>query len=145
MLETLDALAAGSAREIPQPAHGITYAEKIAKAEARIEWNDAAAAIWRKVRAFNPWPVAATALAGVQLRIWEAELVPRDSVSARAAAAPRPPIPGSVLHASDSGIDVACGEGALRILRLQLAGRRPLTAAQFIQSSRLTGARFQSP
>ncbi len=147
MLETLDALAAGTARAVPQPRTGITYAEKIGKAEARIEWNDAAKDICRKVRAFNPSPIAATALAGVGLRIWDAEVAPANGDGSAIAAAPPPgagPPPGSVRHASDAGIDVACGVGTLRILRLQLAGRRPLTAAEFIRSSKLTGARFES-
>jgi methionyl-tRNA formyltransferase len=147
MLETLDALARGTAQAMPQPRTGITYAEKIGKAEARIEWHDAATDICRKVRAFNPWPIAATMLDGVGLRIWDAEV---------AAAGEQPVVaggvadgvgapPGSVLLAANAGIDVACGVGTLRILRLQLAGRRPLAAAEFIKAVKLSAVRFESP
>jgi methionyl-tRNA formyltransferase len=130
--ETLDGLRAGRVHAAPQPADGVTYAEKISKAEAPIDWRDDAALILRRVRAFNPWPVAETRLHGAQLRIWDAESHPG------ASSAP----PGTVLGASDAGIDAACGRGTLRILRLQLAGRKPLSAREFIQGQPLIGARF---
>jgi len=136
IVETLDALADGSALEEQQPPIGITYARKIDKTEALIDWRRGAASISRQVRAFNPWPVAETRLDGVQLRVWEAE--PAD------AAVPAPAMPGTVIAATKDGVDVACGDGVLRILRLQLAGRKPLTAREFIQARRLTGARFAS-
>jgi methionyl-tRNA formyltransferase len=134
IVETLDAVASGTAREQPQPQAGITYAEKINKAEAMIDWHDDAASVLRRVRAFNPWPVAETKLDGVQLRVWDAEM----------GFAPAGAPPGTVLAASNDGIDVACGRGALRILRLQLAGRKPLAAREFIKAQRLAGARFSS-
>ena len=169
---TLDAVASGGAREEPQPEVGITYAQKINKAEALIDWSDDAASILRRVRAFDPWPIAETKLEGMQLRVWEAELGPDAELAApkpdvelpaRAAAfasvqAPSPlaalpgaasigfglagAAPGTVIGASNAGIDVACGGGVLRILRLQLAGRKPLTAREFIKAQRLAGARF---
>jgi methionyl-tRNA formyltransferase len=132
--ETLETLAAGGIREVPQPAEGVVYAEKIAKAEARIDWRQDAAAVSRAVRAFNPWPIAETRLNGAQLRVWDA-----------APAADRRPcdaVPGTVLAATGDGIDVACGQGVLRILRLQLAGRRPLFAQEFIKGQPLAGVRF---
>jgi methionyl-tRNA formyltransferase len=146
LLSTLDALITGSAQEVPQGETGITYADKISKAEARIDWNDEAVRIERKVRAFNPWPIAATGLNGVQVRIWEAELAPLVAAAGAAAdTAALRALPGTVLAAAAVGIDVACGTGTLRILRLQLAGRKSLTAAEFIQGFVLTGARFVSP
>jgi methionyl-tRNA formyltransferase len=146
IVETLDAVADGTAHERPQPLTGISYAEKISKAEALIDWRDDASSVWRRVRAFNPWPIAETTLNGAQLRVWEAEMAPNtssalDAPSARCEFAP----PGTVLTASNDGIDVACGRGALRILRLQLAGRKPLAAQEFIKAQRLAGARFASP
>lgn len=135
--EALDAVAAGAARETPQPEQGIVYAEKIDKAEALIDWTLDAAAIDRRVRAFNPWPVAQTRLQGTQLRIWETELVESGETALPGAA-----LPGTVLAATPAGIDVACGRGALRLTRLQLAGRKPLAAAQFINAQPLAGARF---
>ena len=71
--ETLDALAAGRVQEVPQPQSGVTYAAKISKAEALIDWQEDAVQVLRRVRAFNPSPVAETRLDGAQLRIWEAE------------------------------------------------------------------------
>ncbi|MHB8475214.1 MAG: methionyl-tRNA formyltransferase [Steroidobacteraceae bacterium] len=138
IVETLAALDSGRIREVPQPSSGVTYAEKITKAEALIDWREDALQIWRRVRAFNPWPIAETRLDGAQLRIWDAELCDSDL---RAAGAPGSE-PGTVLAAADDGIDVACGTGVLRILRLQLTGRKPLLAREFIQGLKLDHARF---
>jgi methionyl-tRNA formyltransferase len=139
ILESLAALAAGTAHEVPQPADGVTYAEKISKAEAPIDWQHAAGQISRQVRAFNPWPIAQTQFNGEALRIWDAE-----TIDLHFAGAGRDVKPGTVLAATGEGIDVACGSGVLRILRLQLPGRKPLTAQEFLQGQRLTGAFFAS-
>jgi methionyl-tRNA formyltransferase len=138
--ETLEALRAGGVAELPQPAEGITYAEKIDKAEALIDWQQDAMHISRRVRAFNPWPVAETRFNGAQLRIWDAET--RDPPMPEPHAPRLDTVPGTVLAATHEGIDVACRRGVLRILRLQLAGRKPLFAQEFIQGQRLDGARF---
>jgi methionyl-tRNA formyltransferase len=136
LVDTLDDIASGRAQERAQSAVGITYAEKISKAEALIDWRQPAPDTLRRVRAFNPWPVAETRMNGVQLRIWDAELVPGvGKVIADAADDVGPP-PGSVIAASNAGIDVACGSGALRLLRLQLAGRKPLSVPEFLKSQR---------
>ncbi len=140
MVAALDALAGGTAHEEPQPSVGITYADKISKAEAAIDWREDAASILRRVRAFNPWPVAQTQWDGAQLRIWEAEGVMHASPPSRV-----PVEPGTVQAAGNDGIDVACGRGALRILRLQLAGRKPLAAREFLKAQSLAGARFAVP
>jgi methionyl-tRNA formyltransferase len=132
--ETLDALKEGGVREVPQPSEGVTYAEKINKAEALIDWQQDAVQVWRRVRAFNPWPIAETRLNGAQLRIWDAEMRDAGTVPGTE--------PGMVLAATRDGIDVACGRGILRVLRLQLSGRKPLFARDFIKGLRLDGARF---
>ncbi len=137
LLETLPGIEAGTVRETPQPSQGVTYAHKIDKAEARLDWSLDAAQLWRQVRAFNPWPVAETRWEGRQLRVWEAQLPGAD--------APPAAVPGSVLAAAAQGIDVACGQGILRLVRLQLAGRRPLLAGDFLKGQRLEGARFACP
>jgi methionyl-tRNA formyltransferase len=135
---TLDALARGGGPpETPQPEAGVTYAQKISKAEAEIDWRADAEQVLRKVRAFNPAPVAQTRWGDQQVRIWEAELAP--------ATAPAGAPPGTVIDAGPSGIDVTCGRGALRVTRLQLAGRKPMTAADILNSQRLAGASFSSP
>jgi len=133
--ETLNALQEGRVREVPQPFEGVTYAEKINKAEALIDWQQDATQISRRVRAFNPWPIAETRLHGAQLRIWEAQPLEFPG--------PGPaPEAGTVLAATPAGIDVACGRGVLRVLRLQLAGRKPLVPGEFIKGQRLDGVRF---
>jgi methionyl-tRNA formyltransferase len=134
--ETLDDFSGGRIREVVQPAEGVTYAAKIDKAEAPIQWQQSAERIHRQIRAFNPWPMAETRFKGEQLRIWDAE--PIEAPASSGAALP----PGSVLTATQEGIDVVCGTGVLRILRLQLAGRKPLPAAEFLRGQRLDGMRF---
>jgi methionyl-tRNA formyltransferase len=133
--ESLHAISSGLVREVVQPAEGVTYAAKIDKSEALIQWQQSAELIHRQVRAFNPWPVAQTQFNGQQLRVWDAEAIAAPRLG-------REPIPGTVLSATQEGIDVVCGSGILRILRLQLAGRKPLAAAQFLQGQRLDGMRF---
>jgi methionyl-tRNA formyltransferase len=134
--ESLDDFSGGRIHEVVQPAAGVTYAEKIEKSEALIHWQQSAQQIDRQVRAFNPSPVAETRFNGGQLRVWSAE--PIEAPTGGHATMP----PGTVLTATPEGIDVVCGTGVLRILRLQLAGRKPLPAAQFLQGQRLDGMRF---
>jgi methionyl-tRNA formyltransferase len=136
--ETLPKFAAGALREIAQPAEGVTYAAKIDKSEARIDWRRSAGEIDRQVRAFNPWPMAETRLNGAQLRIWEAEPLESPAPSGQSG-------PGSVLTAAPEGIDVVCGAGVLRILKLQLAGRKAMPAEEFLRGQRLDGTRFAVP
>jgi methionyl-tRNA formyltransferase len=132
---TVDALAEGPVPETPQPHEGVSYAQKINKSEALLDWREDAALLGRRVRAFNPTPVAETRLGGAQLRVWEASPLPP-------AAALRVAAPGTVLGAHDSGIDVACGRGTLRLTRLQLAGRKPMPAHEFLKGQPLAGARL---
>lgn len=134
--ESLQALRQGTLTEVAQPREGVSYAAKIDKAEAPIRWGRHAEEIWRQVRAFNPSPVAETRFEGKQLRIWEAEAV--DSPDLSGSGMP----PGSVLTATREGIDVVCGTGVLRILKLQLAGRKALRTEEFLRGQRLDGARF---
>ncbi len=108
----------------PQEPALATYAAKIDKREARVDWHDNAEAIARQVRAFNPAPGASSAFGGVPLKIWTA------SVEPGYAGAPR-----TVLSASRDGITVACGDGALRITELQRAGGKRVTAAAFLQGA----------
>ena len=135
--ETLDARACGALPETPQPEAGVTYAHKISKAEAEIDWRSDAEQVLRKVRAFNPAPVAQTRWSDQQVRVWEAEIAP----AMACAEAP----PGTVIDAGPGGIDVTCGRGVLRVTRLQIAGRKPMTAADILNSQRLAGASFSSP
>src|SRR5690606_3433075 len=113
-------------RPQPQPAEGVTYAHKLDKAEAKQGWSQPAAQLARRVRAFHPWPVAEADLAGERNRIHAATAL---EVSHGAA-------PGTVLAASRDGIDVACGEGALRLLRIQRPGGKPIAAADYLNARR---------
>jgi methionyl-tRNA formyltransferase len=125
LLRVLDALADGRAERRPQDHSLATYAAKIGKDEAAIDWSREASEIVRKVRAFNPAPVAEASLRGLHLRIWEAR-----EIAASAAA-----LPGAVVACTPNGIDVAAGRGAVRILRLQLPGRKPIAARDFLNAN----------
>jgi methionyl-tRNA formyltransferase len=130
LLDALDEIVLGTARAVVQPADGVTYAAKIRKEEAAIDWSRAAVAIDRQVRAFNPWPIAQTQWDGQQLRVWEAEPIESAATSA----------PGAVLGTSAAGIDVSTGSGVLRLTRVQAAGRKAMSAADFLKAQRLDGA-----
>lgn len=130
LLDALPGLASGTISERAQPRDGVTYASKIRKEEARIDWSQAAAAIDRQVRAFNPWPIAETTLRRQQLRVWEAM-----PIALRGEAQP-----GTVVATSEAGIDVATSSGSLRLTRVQLAGRKPMSAAEFLRAHRMDGA-----
>ena len=120
IVAVLERLERGQLRAEPQAAEGVTYAAKIAKAEAEIAWSESAGAIARKVRAFNPAPGAATAARGCTLKIWRARVVTGTDT------------PGKVLEVGDRGIVVACGKDALCVEELQRAGGKRLAAAQFL-------------
>ncbi|MGH8123140.1 MAG: methionyl-tRNA formyltransferase [Rudaea sp.] len=109
-----------------QSEHGVTYAHKLDKAEARLDWNETALALERKVRAFDPWPVAEGEVAGETLRVWKAH---GSGLGTRSA-----PQAGTLLAATRAGIDIACGDGVLRILELQRAGGRRITAADYLNA-----------
>ena len=110
----------------PQSEQGVTYAHKLDKAEARLDWSRPAAALANKVRAFNPWPMADALLAGERVRVHGAVAL---RLEHRAE-------PGTVLLAGRDGIDVACGEGALRIRVLQREGGKAITAADYLNGRR---------
>ncbi|WP_414604144.1 methionyl-tRNA formyltransferase [Stenotrophomonas sp. FR012] len=110
----------------PQPEQGVTYAHKLDKAEARLDWAQGADVLARTVRAFNPWPIAEATLAGERVRIHGA--VALEEAHGQA--------PGTVLAASREGIDIACGQGALRLRTLQREGGKAITAADYLNARR---------
>jgi methionyl-tRNA formyltransferase len=115
----------------PQPAEGITYAHKIDKAEAALDWALSAEVLARRIRAFDPFPGMTVPLAtasGVEtLKLWQAVAEPLDQTAKRAAQ------PGTVLSADASGVRVACGEGQLCLTQLQRPGGKRLGAADFLR------------
>jgi methionyl-tRNA formyltransferase len=130
----LPALLAGTLEPRAQSAERATYAPKIGKAEAAIDWTRTAVDIERRVRAFVPWPIAETTAGdGRRLRLWRA---------AALEAAPSSAAPGTVIAASRAGIDVATGRGVLRIERLQPPGGRPMDAAAYLAGHSLLGERL---
>jgi methionyl-tRNA formyltransferase len=110
-------------RRTPQPADGVTYAHKIDKAEAAIDWAQPAAVIARRVRAFDPFPGASFLLDGESVKLWRAALRPGAQGT-----------PGQVLAADDGRLTVACGDGALDLLQLQRPGGRRIDVAAFLQA-----------
>jgi methionyl-tRNA formyltransferase len=111
---------------VPQASEGVTYARKLEKADAKLDWSQPAQVLANKVRAFNPFPMTEAQLAGERVRIHAAVALPLAHSAA----------PGSVLFAGRDGIDVACGEGALRIRTLQREGGKAITAADYLNARR---------
>lgn len=128
--QALPALAEARLVPEPQPAAGVTYAAKLDKAEAWIDWHQSALAIDRQIRAFNPWPVAQTRLGDQVMRIWRARPEPDRSPIAA---------PGTIVQADRDGVAVATGEGCLWLEQAQLPGGRPLPAVELARGRTLQG------
>ena len=141
LLETLAGLAGGRLTPVPQPQEGVTYAPKIEKAEARIDWSRDAAAIGRQVRAFNPWPVAETTLEGEQLRIFEARPVDVKALNMPRTASKNAEN-GAIIAVQDDAMLVRCGDGALSVTQVQQPGRKPVSVRDFSHSHSLLGRRL---
>jgi methionyl-tRNA formyltransferase len=103
---------------------GATYAHKLEKAEASLDWQRPAFELERHVRAFNPWPVAELDVAGERLRVHRAQALPQPSAAA----------PGSIVHAGREGLDIATGAGVLRLLDVQRAGGRVVPIADYLNA-----------
>jgi methionyl-tRNA formyltransferase len=127
----------GKLAATPQPADGVTYAEKIGKHEAALDWRKPAAVLARQVRAFDPFPGGVCTLEdGTSIKIWAA--VPAEAQGGSA--------PGVIVDVSAEGVVVACGEGALRLTQLQKPGGKRLPVREFLAGAALAaGQRFQLP
>ena len=130
LAEFLDRLGAADVPAQPQAHDGVCYAAKLSKQEAWIQWRDPAVVVARKVRALHPWPVAQARLGDKVVRIWRAVACAGDGA------------PGQVLAADAAGIVVACGDGALRLLSVQLPGGKAMSGAAFANGHRVAGRRF---
>ena len=119
---------------VPQPAEGLSYARKIEKSEAALDWRLSAATLDRRIRAFNPFPGMVATLRDTPIKIWRAAVI--DGAAK----------PGTILTVAPEGIEVACGEGTLRLHELQKPGSKHLSSAEFIQGYAITpGENFALP
>ncbi len=132
LAERLPAIMAGELSAEPQPEAGATYAARIRREDALIDWSRPAVELHRMVRAYNPWPVAHTTLDGEPLRCWRARVLADDADAAA----------GEIVRAGADGIDVQTGEGMLRLLEVQTAGRRRIAASDLANQRDLAGCRL---
>jgi methionyl-tRNA formyltransferase len=139
LLATLQLAEDGQLRPSRQPQQGMTYAAKIDKAEARIDWWRGALEIDRQVRAFTPWPVAETLWHDQQLRVWDARPVAGTRVAGTHEDFAQP---GNILGLADEQLLVQCGQGRIGLMKLQLAGRRIVSAREFASAQSLAGSRL---
>ncbi len=122
LLDALTRIGNGTLQGQPQENAKASYAHKISKAEAEIDWYLSAETIERTVRAFNPFPIAHTNLNDMHMRIWEVEVLNIENNGLR---------PGTVVASSTSGIDVVSADHLIRIHKLQLPGKKMVTASEF--------------
>lgn len=121
LTEVLDTIVTGKIKPIPQDPALVTYAGKISKAEAKINWEIPAIEIERSIRAFNPSPIAHTEFNGISFRIWESAVINQSTSSP----------PGTIVNYSEAGLDVATGKDLLRILKIQPAGKKVMAIEEF--------------
>ena len=134
IVEALELAACGGLHATAQPTDGVTYAKKVDKAEAAVDWTLDADTVARRIRAFNPAPGVVARLRGEAVKLWHARALPVAEPDAK---------PGAVIGVSADGIVVACGSGAVQLSELQRPGGKRLNAAQFLQGRALqVGERF---
>ena len=123
IVQALQQAQTGALQGLAQTTDGVCYAHKIDKREAALDWTQPATTLARRVRAFNPFPVASSVLGGETIKFWRAQALPPHSRAAQ---------PGEVIAVSAEGVDIATASGVLRATRLQKAGGKPLEAADFL-------------
>jgi len=129
LVETLEKIAHGAIEPRAQDESQACYAPKLSKEEAWIDWRQSALSLERKIRAFDPWPVACTRLQDKSVRVWQAQI--ESEVSAEET------VPGAILSTNADGIRVATGAGVLALLRLQAEGGKAMDAAAFVNGHRV--------
>ncbi|MDY0890264.1 methionyl-tRNA formyltransferase [Kosakonia sp. CFBP8986] len=126
LIETLQQLAQGSAQPQVQDEELVTYAEKLSKDEARMDWSLSAEQLERCIRAFNPWPMSWFVVDEQPVKVWKASVLPSSTQAE----------PGTIIEASKSGIQVATAEGILNLESLQPAGKKAMSAQDLLNSRR---------
>ncbi|MEE9302302.1 MAG: methionyl-tRNA formyltransferase [Thiotrichaceae bacterium] len=132
LLMVLEQLTRRALKPQPQDDSKSSYAHKLSKADARIDWNQSAAEIDRMIRAFNPWPVAFTEYHGKPMKIWMSAIKEHQSAGE----------PGTVISESKEGIEVSTGQGTLLIQRLQMAGKKAMDVENFLNGHSLSSVRL---
>jgi methionyl-tRNA formyltransferase len=125
MLLTLDLLASGNARPEVQDEALVSYAEKLSKEEARLNWSLSAAQLERCIRAFNPWPMSYFMIEEQPVKVWQATVLPHQNKQ-----------PGEIVHADKQGIQIATADGVLNLVSLQPAGKKAMSAQDLLNSRR---------
>jgi len=125
MLKTLEQLANGSIQPEKQDEAMVSYAEKLSKEEARLDWTLSAAQLERCIRAFNPWPMSYFMVDDQPVKVWQASVLPHQAKQ-----------PGEILHADKQGIQIATADGVLNLLSLQPAGKKAMSAQDLLNSRR---------
>ncbi|MDO4552175.1 MAG: methionyl-tRNA formyltransferase [Bacillota bacterium] len=139
LLETLPALAAGTAARIPQKEEEASFAPMVSKEEGKVDFRRSAAEIERQIRAFQPWPGAAAVYKGKPLKLLRASVV--ELIGGRSAEAP---VPGTVLAADGAGVHIAAGSGVLVVTRLQAPGKRAMDAGEYLRGNPVEpGSQFE--
>lgn len=135
LVDSLGGYCGGELKPVAQSLDGITYAKKLNKSEAALDFSESAVSLHRKIQAFNPWPCCDAVLEGVRYRIWRStisthEVVPESSVA------------GQVISADETSIRVATANGVLDITEIQKPGKKPMRAGDFNRGNNLTGKVF---
>ncbi len=125
MLLTLDLLASGNAKPEVQDEALVSYAEKLSKEEARLDWSLSAAKLERCIRAFNPWPMSFFMIEEQPVKVWQATVLPHQNKQ-----------PGEIVHADKQGIQIATADGVLNLVSLQPAGKKAMSAQDLLNSRR---------
>ncbi|GAA4494993.1 methionyl-tRNA formyltransferase [Pseudaeromonas paramecii] len=125
LLEAVDGLLAGRLTAVAQDDTQANYAQKLSKEEARLDWQQPAAALERAIRAFNPWPISHFPCGEHTIKVWDSEVLPHEDAQ-----------PGTIVRVGKAGIEVATGDGVLRLTRLQPPGKKPMQAHELLNSRR---------